>query len=242
VVITEVDIVLVTTNEAVITWQVSKPVTSEISYWTGSEPRQQASTGSQYRDTHVIALQGLEPGTTYNFVVSVSDDIGNELASQQYNFTTAHTDAAISISGWDVSIEDLDEGKQVDISYTISNNGDLPGGQEVFFKVNSTLKESRNIILQPGASELISFSITLDKPGDYTIETIGFTLSLTVPEPPAPPVTTTTPPVTTTPDGGNWFKNNWGMVLGISLGVILLIVIIILLLRRYYYIVSFLRR
>jgi len=232
-----VDVILATRSEAVISWEMSKPVAGTIEYWTGSEAKKTISAGDEYKSIHLALLEGLEPGTTYNFIITTLDEIGNEVVSQQYSFATAYDEARFFITGWNSNVKIIEAGRQVSVEVTVANTGDVAGGYEVVLMVNGKVIDTRNVTIEPQTQQTVSFSTSIETAGSHTIEVNGFVFSIEIPEAPVPP-----DPEPEPFDIIQWLKTNWPWLLGIMLGVVLIFIIVIIVLRRYYYIVTFIRR
>lgn len=244
---TNIDVLLTTRNEAVITWNTDLPAAGKVIYWEEGNSQKETPLETDISTRHVVLLEELEPGKTYNYSILVVDDYGNEVTSPQNSFATVYTEAAFKITGWNSDIAIEEDGRQVTINVTVANSGDLPGGYELVLKINGTTKESRTVNLEPGGTETATFNVLLETAGNYSLDVNGFTLGLEIPETAEKPtVTTTTPhPGQIDPDSPglkDWLKANWQIVFGVVMGIILLILIIILILHRYYYIVTFIRR
>jgi len=70
--------------------------------------------------------------------------------------------------------------KDVIISVTVTNTGDIAGSQEVTLKVDGSETATQEIDLAGRASQDVSFTLTLDKVGTYTINVNGLTGTLTI--------------------------------------------------------------
>ncbi len=237
-VFTKIEVLLTTRTEAVITWETDKPATGQLEYGAENTEGKLTEFYSDFSTRHVALIDGLEPGKTYYFTIIAIDEYGNETISPENSFSTAFDDAKFIITGWEATIDYGNGSKEVVIDITIKNTGDLPGGHELTLKVNGVIEDSASLTLEPLSSGNISFNATLDQIGFYTIEVNGFKLGLEVPQPVEEPVTPDPDPVSI----AEWLKNNWLIVLGVLLGIILLITIGIIIIRRYYYIVTFIRR
>ncbi|MDD4322992.1 MAG: CARDB domain-containing protein [Dehalococcoidales bacterium] len=244
---TNIDVLLTTRNEAVITWNTDLPAAGKVIYWEDGNSQKETPLETDISTRHVVLLEDLEPGKTYNYSILAVDDYGNEVASPQNSLATTYTEAAFKITGWNSDISIEEDGRQVTINVTVANSGDLPGGYELVLKVNGTTKESQTVNLEPGGTETVTFNVLLETPGSYDLDINGFKLGIEIPQAAEKPtVTVTTPaPGQIDPDSPslkNWLKANWQIVFGVVMGIILLILIIILILHRYYYIVTFIRR
>ncbi len=227
-----IDVMLITRTEAVITWQTNRPASGELVYWKDGGQTKTISAGGEANDRHSALIEGLEPGQTYHFVLKAVDAFGNQVESPENIFATGYDEALFFITEWESIIKTVDEGKQVTINLTIANTGDMPAGYEITLKVNGLVIESNNIAFEPHSTGSASMTTLLEQPGTYEVDVNGFIVTVEVPE--------TLPPVET--GLGKWLSDNWVVVLGVVLGIILIAIIGIIILRRYYYIIMFVRR
>jgi len=235
-----INVLLTTRNEVVITWTTDLPAAGKVIYQTSDGNQQETPLTTDISTRHVVLLQDLEPGKTYNYSIVVIDEYSNEVASPLNTFATSFTEALFEITGWESAIEIAGDGREITLNITVANKGDLPGGYELLLRVNGSLKDNQIVNLEPNSDETVTFNLLLESPGSYNLEVNEFTLGLQIPEPPddEPIVEPDPEPFSFT----DWLKANWQIVFGIVMGIVLLLVIIILVLHRYYYIVTFVRR
>ena len=62
----------------------------------------------------------------------------------------------------------------------VTNSGDLAGSHTFELEVDDSVEDSRDVSLDAGGSQQISFSVTRDEPGTYAITVAGLDLSFTV--------------------------------------------------------------
>ena len=87
-VITNISVTNITINSATIRWSTNEPSDSLVKYGTESGNYTMQEYNETYVIRHTIKLAGLEPNTTYYFVVNSTDLHGNSAESDEYNFTT----------------------------------------------------------------------------------------------------------------------------------------------------------
>jgi YD repeat-containing protein len=66
------------------------------------------------------------------------------------------------------------------VSGKVANTGGSKGSYEIILKLDGTVKEARQILLDSGASTTVAFSFSCDSPGSYNIDLNGNMLSFTV--------------------------------------------------------------
>jgi Fe-S cluster assembly iron-binding protein IscA len=143
------------------------------------------------------------------------DGADNLTISEEYTFTTLGAPATFITSNWTISLTDVDTGKEVTVSFLVTNAGDLAGSYEAALEIDGEVEATKEVTLDAGASEELTFTITKDVAGTYQITVDGLTLSFTVEE--APPPSTM----------------NWWLIVVIIVGAVLLLILIILLARKF---------
>jgi hypothetical protein len=174
---------------------------------------------------HVVHLDELASGSTYYFKVRSTDDAGNLGISEEHTFTTLTEEAAV-FTGSELSISPgaVYVGEAVTISVLITNSGDAAGSHTVVLKIDGMVEGTKEITLNAGASEEVTFTMVKDVAGTYSVEVSGLSGSFVVEEQPeetAPPSETTTP----AEPGVNW-PVIWGVMAGVLVvGVIIFLVV-----------------
>ena len=73
------------------------------------------------------------------------------------------------------------------VTVLITNTGTAAGSFEAVLKINGEVEETKEIILDVGASQEVTFTVTRDISGSYSIDVNGLSGFLTVKEKPVPP-------------------------------------------------------
>ena len=121
------------------------------------------------------------------------DTEANTITARVYGFTAfavlAYTRVA-SFTASDLSITptEVEVGEELVISLTLTNNGDLRGTHQATLKINGDVVATKEVTLSGGASEEITFAITRDTPGTFTVNVNGLSGSFVV-----KPITTPAP-------------------------------------------------
>jgi transcriptional regulator with XRE-family HTH domain len=139
------------------------------------------------------------PGTTV-------DTAANTISGQITHFTNfaviaGTSPAAFTVSDLTISPTSIGPGKTATVTAVVNNTGDLSGSFDAVLRINDSIAETRQVTVAGRSSQEISFRVTPDNAGTYTISIDGKSGTLEVAAP--PPVTTTTtttvpPPSTTT--------------------------------------------
>ncbi|MFC1995622.1 IPT/TIG domain-containing protein, partial [Chloroflexota bacterium] len=131
--------------------------------------------------------------------------------------------AELSLSNLTVEPTETEPGQMVTITMSIANTGGTQGSYTVSLKINDIIEDEKRVTVSAGGSKLVSFSISRQEAGSYSVTVDGLDSGFTVkaPKPSLPPA----PPVDSTPtveEGGiNWY------IIGLVLGVVILLAILI---------------
>ena len=164
---------------------------------------------------------------------SVVDSEANTITASVSHFTAfaalAYTRPAVFITT-DLSIypAEVNINESVTIGVLVANTGDLAGSYEVTLKVNNVVEASKEVTVNGGASEKVTFTTAKDVAGSYSVDINGLSGSFTVKEKPAPPP----PPPPPAPIPPPAPVVNWPLIWGIIGGVVVVGVIIFLAVRK----------
>ena len=147
----------------------------------------------------------------------------NDLAVLGYEVVAP---AAFEVSSLNISPDEVDISKTVNVTVLVANIGGQPGSYKVILKINGVAEADREVAINAGASKQVSFSIARDTAGIYSVDVNGLTGSFEVKPKPAP-VT----PVEPTPAK----LTNWWLIGGISAAVVVVgsIIYLFFMRRRY---------
>lgn len=121
-VISEIEVVDITTTSARVTWTTNESADSTVSYGLTSS-YSETETDSSLVTSHSILLTDLTSGTTYHFQVLSTDASSNQAFSSDDTFTTDDDDAPGNVSN--LSIVEGDE--ELTLSWTNPTDEDLAG-------------------------------------------------------------------------------------------------------------------
>jgi hypothetical protein len=93
------------------------------------------------------------------------------------------SDAAFTAADLVIDPGKIKTGKSATVSVTVANSSIVSGTYKVMLKLNGEEADSVSIVLLPGASETVSFSVTKDVAGSYEVEVNGLTGNLVVSKP-----------------------------------------------------------
>jgi len=108
-----------------------------------------------------------------------------------------------TITGLDVTPEQVPPGQPVTVSAQVTNTGDSGGSYTVNLTVNGQVEQTKTVTLAPEAMETVTFTVTKETPGSYTVSIGDLTEEFTVAAP-------------------SWLTRYWWMlVIGIAAVVLL---------------------
>jgi len=140
------------------------------------------------------------------------------------------TPASFSISGLSVSPAEVYADGSVSVSAVVSNDGDLAGSYEVVLRVGGEVVETRLVTLDGGQSEAVSFTVSRQTPGLYSVAVNGVYGSFTILEEEVEALSTTQPlAARLTQPGG---INGW-LVLTIFAVIVILLLALLWFIKRY---------
>jgi len=114
--------------------------------------------------------------------------------------------AAFEVSSLSISPAEVDIGETLNITVLVANIGGQPGSYKLILKINGMAEVDKEVVINAGASKPVSFSITRDTAGIYSLEVNGLTGTFEVK--PAPPKPAPVEPI------------NWWLIGGIVAAVV----------------------
>jgi len=125
--------------------------------------------------------------------------------------------AAFSVSNLTIQPVEVQPKEAVIITISVANTGDLAGTYKVSLKINNVVVDTKDVTLDGGTSQKVTFTTSKDVAGSYTVN-VGalsgtFVVKAKAPSVPPKPI-------------------NWWLIGGIIAGCIIIAVVIILVVRR----------
>jgi hypothetical protein len=124
--------------------------------------------------------------------------------------------AAFQISSLGISPTEVEIGKGVNLTILVTNTGGQSASYQVILKINGVAEAAKEVILDAGASEQVSFTTSKEAAGTYSVDINGVTGAFEVKQkpvlPPAKPI-------------------NWWLIGGIIGGVVVVVGLIYLVRR-----------
>jgi len=214
----------ITETSADISWKTNENSTSQVEYW--SSPSFFSPLDETLCCNHLVHLTDLTPGTTYHYKTMSMDSAGNmAVCAVSHTFTTLGEVPAAAFSTGDLSISpsEVNIGETVTISISVGNTGGEPGSCQVILKINGAVEATKEVTVDAGKSQLVSFTTAKDVPATYSIDVNGLTGSFTVKKAPVAPSGLPAPAKPLI---------NWALVGGIIAAVVVVALVIFFLARK----------
>jgi len=90
------------------------------------------------------------------------------------------TPAKFAVSNLSTSPDDVEPGRTVTISATITNSGGSSGSYNAILKINGSQVETKSITLNAGENQVVSFTVVKESTGNYRVELGGLVRTFTV--------------------------------------------------------------
>lgn len=131
---------------------------------------------------------GYDQAGIYDVHFEVSD--GSLTDSEDITITVYDADIVteteqnlISVSSLRITPSKANIGKNINISVTVTNNGNSTGEYEVIMMINGVVEGSKTITLAAGTAQNVKFSTSKQVPGTYQVDVNGLTGSFTIETP-----------------------------------------------------------
>ncbi|MBA7653174.1 hypothetical protein ES703_61017 [subsurface metagenome] len=147
-----------------------------------------AGKGNSYGHPHQETITALtEVGAliqgTDMYGTIVITTTGEELFSVQPPYSAqTKTPANFTVTNLSISPDDVEPGRTVTISTTITNSGGSPGSYTAILRINGSEVETKSVVLNAGESQVVSFTVAKESTGTYTVEVNGLEGTFTVAE------------------------------------------------------------
>jgi hypothetical protein len=128
--------------------------------------------------------------------------------------------AAFSLSSLSVQPAEVEPGETVTIALSIANTGGTEGSHTVVLTINGAKEAEKSVTVAARDSEDVSFTVSREDAGSYSVVVDGLSGSFTVVAPPptvpppAPPEVPPAAPPAEVPPGVNW--TIWGPIIGVA--------------------------
>lgn len=106
--------------------------------------------------------------------------VGIFAAAQAVEAGTPGNEPVFTISGLVISPAEASTGQTITISATITESNNISGIYEGTLKINGVVEESKSVTVGPNGSEQLTFTVTKNVAGTYSVDLDGLTGSFTV--------------------------------------------------------------
>lgn len=121
-IISDIEVVDITTTSARVTWTTNESADSTVSYGLTTS-YSETEIDSSLVTSHSVLLTDLAPGTTYHFQVLSTDASSNQAFSDDETFTTDSDDPPANVSNLSIAVGD----EELTLSWTNPSDDDLAG-------------------------------------------------------------------------------------------------------------------
>jgi Putative Ig domain/CARDB len=128
---------------------------------------------------------GYDQAGVYDVHFEVSD--GSLTDSEDITITVYDADvigetgqSLISVSSLRITPSKASTGKNINITVTVTNNGNSSGVYEVILMINGVAEGSKTVTLGAGAAQNVKFSTSQNVPGTYQVDVNGLTGSFII--------------------------------------------------------------
>jgi len=151
--------------------------------WLSENPTSGSSTGE--RDTVVLSVDitGMSDGAYSTSITITAPEASNSpqtVPITLYVGISPPSPAQFTITGLDVTPEQVPPGQPVTISAQVTNTGGSEDSYTVNLTVNGQVEQTKTVTLAPEAMETVTFTVTKEAPGSYTISIGDLTEEFTV--------------------------------------------------------------
>ena len=159
---------------------------SDDAAWLSENPTSGSSTGE--RDTVVLSVDitGMSDGAYSTSITITAPGASNSpqtVPITLYVGVSPPSPAQFTITGLDVTPEQVPPGQPVTVSAQVTNIGDSGGSYAVNLTVNGQVEQTKTVTLAPEAMETVTFTVTKKTPGSYTVSIGDLTEEFTVAAP-----------------------------------------------------------
>jgi hypothetical protein len=211
-----------------ICWHTHERSTSQVTYGTSSGTYDLLSPLDEtFVYEHRVTLTGLIPGTTYYYQIMSADKSENMSVSEEMTLTTTGVPATFLVTSLAIDPAEADIGQVVVVNVIVANTGDGAGKYQAKLMLDGAVVATKEVTIDGHTDMTVTFSITQDAAGTYSVSIDGQSVSLVVKEAPAPPgpPTPPEPPVEPTPTPKPF---NWWLIGGIIVAIMIAATVIYL--------------
>ncbi len=126
--------------------------------------------------TDLILTPGASQSATFTMIKDIGGDYFAEVDGLSGTFIVIPlVPANFSVSNLVISPERAKQGETISISAMVINNGEVAGNYSLVLKLKGAVETTKEIGLEPGESQKVTFDINKNTPGFYNVELEGLT-------------------------------------------------------------------
>jgi len=139
----------------------------DVSFYDASDDLIDTDNDVASGDRASVIWSGLDPATSYTWY-AVADDGEDTAESARWSFTTTEAEAYfdVEIVGYD---EEIHEGDELIVDYTVVNTGDVEDTQTIEFKVDGAVEDTEEVTLEVDQEHEDHFTWMAEEEGTCTI-------------------------------------------------------------------------
>jgi len=150
---------------------------SDDAEWLSESPTDGSSTGEHDTATVSVDAAGMSAG---NYSANITITTPGASNGPQTVPVALYVGGKFTITGLDVTPEQVLPGQPVTVSAQVTNVGDSEGSYTVNLTVNGQVEQTKTVTLAPEATETVTFTVTKETLGSYTVSIGDLTEEFTV--------------------------------------------------------------
>ncbi len=164
----------------ILNWSVSDDAA-----WLSENPTSGSSTGADDTTSVTVSVNttGMSDGDYSANITITAPGASNSPQTVPVTLYVGGIGPQFTITSLDVTPEQVLPGQPVTVSAQVTNIGDREGSYTVNLTVNGQVEQTKMVTLAPEAVETVTFTVTKETPGSYTISIGDLTKELTVAAP-----------------------------------------------------------
>jgi len=155
--------------------------------WLSENPTSGSSTGEHDAVVVSVNTTGMSDGDYSASIIIAAPEASNSpqtvAVSLYIGKTSPPSPAQFTITSLDVTPQQVPPGQPVTITAHVANTGGTEGSYTVNLTVNGQVEQTKTVTLAPEAVEAVSFTVTKETPGSYSISIGDLTKEFTVAAP-----------------------------------------------------------
>ncbi len=156
---------------------------SDDAEWLSEDPTSGSSMGEHDTVAVSVNIAGMSVGDYSANITITAPGASNSPQTVPVTLYVGGIGPQFTITSLDVTPEQVPPGQPVTVSAQVTNTGDSEGSYTVNLSVNGQVEQTKTVTLAPEAVETVTFTVTKETPGSYTISIGDLTKEFTVAAP-----------------------------------------------------------